>query len=83
MQIMANVLNRPIKIARSEQTCALGAAMFAATAAGIYKDIPSAMNKMGAGFDQEFQPDPKQAAIYDKIYADYCKYGEIIEQSFE
>jgi L-ribulokinase len=36
MQMMADVMNMPIRIHKSEQTCALGAAMFAATAAGIY-----------------------------------------------
>ena len=36
MQTMADVMNMPIRIHKSEQTCAAGAAMFAATAAGIY-----------------------------------------------
>lgn len=80
MQTMADVLNRPIKIAKSEQTCALGAAMFAATAAGIYSDVSTAMNKMGAGFDKVYQPDKKRAKIYDKIYADYGKYGALVEE---
>ena len=56
MQIMADVLNMPIKIASSDQTCALGAAMFAATTAGIYNTVPEAMQAMGAGFDAEYLP---------------------------
>jgi L-ribulokinase len=47
MQTMANVMNRPLRIHKSEQTCALGAAMFAATMAGIYPTIEEAMNTMG------------------------------------
>jgi len=81
MQTMADVLNRPIKIAKSEQTCALGAAMFAATAAQVYKDVPTAMKKMGAGFDKIYKPNKKRAKIYDKIYQDYCNYGDLVEQN--
>ncbi len=81
MQTMANVLNRPIKIAKSEQTCALGAAMFAATAAGIYEDVPTAMKKMGAGFDKVYQPDKQRAAIYRKLYKEYSKFGDLIERN--
>ncbi len=81
MQTMADVLNRPIKIAKSEQTCALGAAMFAATAAKIHKDVPTAMTKMGAGFDKVYKPSKKRVKIYDQIYQDYCKYGKLVEQN--
>ncbi len=80
MQVMANVLNRPIKIARSEQTCALGAAMFAATAAGIYDNVSEAMKAMGAGFDAEYLPEPAQAAQYDQIYLQYQQFGAAVEQ---
>jgi len=79
MQTMADILNRPIKIAKSEQTCALGAAMFAATAAGIYKDVPSAMKKMGAGFDKIYQPNIKNVKVYDVLYQKYCEYGNLVE----
>jgi len=81
MQTMADVLNQPIKIAKSEQTCALGAAMFAATAAGIFEDVPAAMKKMGAGFDKIYQPNKKRVAIYEKMYAAYSKYGDLVEKN--
>ena len=76
------VLNRPIKIARSEQTCALGAAMFAATAAGIYDNVSDAMARMGSGFDAEYHPSPEQAAIYEKIYQEYNEAGRLAESFF-
>ena len=66
MQMMADVMNMPIRIHKSEQTCALGAAMFAATAAGIYDKVEDAMNAMGQGFDAEYHPDTGNVAIYKK-----------------
>ncbi len=80
MQVMANVLNRPIRIARSEQTCALGAAMFAATAAGTHDSVSSAMSNMGQGFDAEYLPEPEQAAAYDELYAKYQRWGQLVER---
>jgi L-ribulokinase len=44
-------MNMPIRIHRSEQTCALGAAMFAATVAGLFPKVEDAMLAMGQGFD--------------------------------
>jgi len=79
MQMMADVINMPIRIHRSEQTCALGAAMFAATAAGIYSKVEEAMQAMGTGFDAEYFPDRTRSAIYDQRYAEYKKLGLAIE----
>ncbi len=59
MQTLADVLNRPIKVARSEQTCALGAAMFAAVAAGEYPKVEDAIDHMEQGFEREFAPRPR------------------------
>jgi L-ribulokinase len=53
MQMMADVMQMPIRIHQFEHTCALGAAMFAATAAGIYPKVEEAMAAMGGGFDVE------------------------------
>jgi L-ribulokinase len=80
MQVMADVMNMPIRIHRSEQTCALGAAMFAATAAGIYPKVEDAMKAMGQGFDMEYKPDSKRASVYAKRYQKYLEIGSQLEQ---
>src|SRR5690606_34688077 len=71
MQMMADVLNMPIKVHSSEQTCALGAAMFAATVGGIYPDVKSAMEAMGPGFSKEYKPDANKSPLYNSRYKQY------------
>jgi L-ribulokinase len=79
MQMMADIMNMPIKIHKSEQTCAAGAAMFAATAAGIYNKVEDAMAAMGQGFDTTFYPDEKNSAGYSTRYKRYKQLGNFIE----
>ena len=81
MQMMADVMNMPIRIHKSEQTCALGAAMFAATAAGIYDKVEDAMIAMGQGFDAEYFPDQQKVEIYRKRFAKYKSLGAFVETS--
>ncbi len=83
MQMMSDVMNMPIRIHKSEQTCALGAAMFAATAAGIYDKVEDAMQAMGQGFDAEYHPNAERAAIYAKRYLQYKSFGAYIESQTE
>ena len=73
MQVMSDVIGVPIKVVRSSQACALGAAMFAAVIAGVYDNIADAQKAMGAGFDAEYFPDYERKAIYDKLYAKYLQ----------
>ena len=80
MQMVADVINIPIKINNFEQTSALGAAMFAATAAGIYKKVEDSMNAMGHGFDSIYQPDPSRVAIYEKRFEKYKEIGQFLGQ---
>jgi L-ribulokinase len=79
MQMMADVINMPIRIHKSEQTCALGAAMFAATAAGIYEKVEDAMNVIGHGFDAEYKPNKTNAEVYSKRYIRYKQLGNFVE----
>ena len=79
MQMMADVMDMPIRIHKSEQTCALGAAMFAATAAGIYPKVEDAMQSMGQGFDATYFPNKERVTIYKKRYQRYQQLGEFIE----
>ena len=80
IQVLADVLNRNIEVARSEQACALGAAMFAATSAGIYDTVEQALEKMESGFEKEYRPDPERAQKYSALYKKYSKLGTFIEQ---
>lgn len=79
MQTMADILNMPIRIHKSEQTCATGAAMFAATAAGLYPNVKDAMTAMGQGFEKTYAPDFKKKAIYEKRYEKYKVAARFIE----
>jgi L-ribulokinase len=79
MQMLADVINMPIRIHRSEQTCAHGAAMFAATAAGIFDRVEEAMAAMGQGFDATFIPDKANADRYSKRYSKYRELGKFME----
>lgn len=80
MQTLADVSGRPIRVAKAQQACALGAAMSAATAAGLIKSVEKAQQTLGQGFVCEYHPDPKKKAIYDDLYARYLKLGRFIEQ---
>jgi len=79
MQVMADVLNMSIKVARSEQTVALGASMFAAVVAGLYETIEAAQQKMGAGFDAVYEPIPDNVEKYKSLYEAYGQMGEFVE----
>jgi L-ribulokinase len=81
MQMMADVMNRPLRIHSSEQTCALGAAMFAATAAGLYPKVEDAMAAIGQGFDATYTPDPARAALYEGRLRRYRELGNFIEST--
>ncbi|OAV45297.1 ribulokinase [Lewinella sp. 4G2] len=79
MQTMADILNRPIRIVASEQTCALGAAMFAAVGAGLHPDVPAAVTAMSGGFSAEYSPNPELVAVYDERFRRYLMLGEAAE----
>lgn len=81
MQMMADVLNMPIRIHKSDQTCALGAAMFAATVAGLYDSVQQAMEAMGPGFEATYTPNPAAAGIYHQRYQQYLALGAFVENS--
>lgn len=79
MQVMADALNINIKVARSEQTVALGAAMFAAVVAGLYDSVEAAQKEMGAGFDAVYKPIPENVEKYKALYEAYERLGGFVE----
>ena len=79
MQMMADVMGMSIKIHRSEQTSAMGAAMFAATVAGVYSNVQEAMDKMGGGFDVTYHHDKNKTSLYSKRYEFYSRFASFNE----
>ncbi|MBK0369498.1 ribulokinase [Flavobacterium agrisoli] len=79
MQTLANVLNKPIKVAASDQAPALGAAIYAAVAAGIYPNVIEASKHMGSDFESEYHPEADKVAEYAKGMASYSALCEFVE----
>jgi L-ribulokinase len=79
MQTLSNVLNMPIKVVSSDQACALGAAMNAAVASGLYSTIKEAQEAMGSGFDAEYFPEKEKVEIFKKLYNKYLEFGQFVE----
>lgn len=71
MQIYADVLNRPMKVSRSDQTCALGAALVAGVAAGVYADVVSGQHLLCGVRETVYHPIPANAAVYAELYQLY------------
>ncbi|HHT37379.1 MAG: ribulokinase [Candidatus Wallacebacter cryptica] len=81
MQVTADVFNMPIKVTESDQTCALGAAMFAAVAAGVYPNVQEAQKHMGTVFSETYTPRADQAAKYQEKYRRYLEVGGLLEDT--
>ena len=73
MQIYADVTGRPMKISRSAQTCALGAAIAGAVVAGAHANYAAAQKSMTGVKRQVFLPNPRAHAVYKELYALYRK----------
>jgi L-ribulokinase len=71
MQIYADVIRRPLSLIDSDQGPALGAAIFAAVAAGAYPDVYAASEAMGKVLPRVYTPNEAAADAYDALYAEY------------
>ncbi|MCD8295466.1 MAG: ribulokinase [Clostridia bacterium] len=81
MQTMADVMGKTIKVCNTDQACALGAAMFAATAAGLYSKVEDAVEAMNSGFAGEYLPDAERGAVYAGLYEKYTALGRLTEDA--
>jgi L-ribulokinase len=79
MQTIADVMNLEVTVPEGDQAVALGAAMFAAAAAGIYPQIGDAQRAMSSGIESVYKPDPERARRYDRLYQDYLSLGSFVE----
>ena len=73
MQLYADVLNLPVSVADTAQAPALGSAMHAAVAAGVYPDIGAAAAHLARVKKAAYRPNPETRAAYDALYAEYLR----------
>lgn len=71
MQIYADVLDRPIRVAASDQCPALGAAALAAAAAGLFQSPLQAVSVISSPRETLYVPQPENAAVYQILYRQY------------
>ncbi|ASA55715.1 ribulokinase [Vibrio gazogenes] len=80
MQTCANVIGRDIVVAESEQCCALGAAIFAAVAAGVYATTQEAQTQMASPISRTYTPTSAISNIRATRYDMYRHLGQSLEQ---
>jgi L-ribulokinase len=73
MQVYADVMRRPLGVIGTDQGPALGSAIHAAVAAGLYPGVPEAAAAMGTMHRDVYRPDPVSADVYDELYAQYVR----------
>ena len=81
MQTLANVLDMPIKVAASDEAPALGAAIYASVAAGLYPNVIEASKKLGSPFEAEYHPQPEKVLEFMSYMEEYKELAKFIEEN--
>lgn len=86
MQMMADVLGKEVVTVDSDQTCALGAAIYAAVAGGAYQTASEAIRHMAAKVVCRYLPNEEKRDFYDLQYGRYlelAKYADRQNQKYQ
>jgi L-ribulokinase len=74
-------MNLEVTVGAGAEPVALGAAMFAATAAGLYRRVEEAQQAMSTDTESVYRPDPIRAKHYDRLYQGYLALGSYVEST--
>jgi L-ribulokinase len=79
MQCLADTLNKKIEICQSDYAPALGAAIYAATASGLYNNLSDAIQNLASPYEKTYNPDPSKITLMSEYYEKYCNLATYIE----
>ncbi|SCD18855.1 Ribulokinase [Proteiniphilum saccharofermentans] len=79
MQTLSDIMGVPIKVAATQQAGALGAAMCAAVAAGVFHSMESALESLGQGYKTVYVPRVENRETYDVLYEKYRQLNRFLE----
>lgn len=77
-QSIADALHTEVLVCEEKEVCALGSAMYAATAAGFFGGLPEAQQRLGGGFVARYEPSNASARRLDDAFADYRAAGTLL-----
>jgi len=80
MQTLSDIMGVPIRVSATQQAGALGAAMCAAVAAGVFRNVEEAQDVLGQGFKNIYLPRTEYSEIYGKLYSGYKNLGKFLSQ---
>ena len=81
-QMMADVFNMPVKTAQNTEGPALGAAILAGTAAGLYKDVPSACRELIVE-GNTLMPDSARHNAYEPFFNLYTRLYPALKDVYQ
>lgn len=81
MQTLSDALNKPVSVSRTRQACALGAAMYAAVAAGLHPTLEQAQRAMCEGVLRVYEPRADAIERYAVVYRRYLRLADFMDEA--
>ncbi len=82
LQMKADVTGRAVRVLAGDEATALGAAMLAGVAAGLFRDLDEAVDGLTVLEPRAYEPDPRTAQAYDAAYGRYRRLFDAMEPQF-
>ena len=78
MQVLCDVLGSPVEVSDCKDACAMGAAVHASVAAGLYGSVLEAEDALCPGACATYTPDPERHAFYLRRYERYQELAQFV-----